>query len=730
MIRRLSLMLCAAVVGFGACGPNSGDPSAQPDADPTRMCSDPTGDDDGDCLSNGAEGCTQIPPRDTDGDGQPDFFDVDSDGDGVRDELEVGPNCSAPVDTDNDGNPDVTDRDSDNDGVTDGNEDRNGDGVIGTCTTPCASPDHCGPGEHCSQPLNGGLGTCVSIQCSGGETDPHNPDTDGDGTPDGQEGTFICNPSDEDNPQGLKRIKYADSANTNYTTANWRLALEPNAIEGLPMISNPTALDSAYTADLSAPEIQVAGFLASRASVGASAVEESNRLITQLGGAIGISNVVPRISGTNTTNLDGYDTVLSTVLEVTTTTSMEATGLRALIMPLLLGRVSTDVNMPTPGWTGETSTTFVVSVQTIRRDALSQTLYVGAVAKLEHYDDRLRVTGFHVDDMSNGTGNSLSANGEAIECEQFIADQQATADIIWVVDESGSVNDDRMRIADNAAAFFNKAVAAGLDFRLGVTDMNDTGPGGVPGKFASRQGTDDRWILPSEPMEFANNINDPSGPDTGDGGLEHGLTQGRAALTKHLPRNNADPTKVREEAKLVVIYVTDEKPDEVEDAGILGEGNINPTPAQQTAINNLVQPYINDFIVNNATAHLIAEPPPFDATTCSTGGAEHAFGYYELVNATGGQIGSICQIDLGPTLDAIIDSIIGDASPITLSKFPISASIAVARDGQAIARSRNEGWDYRGASNSIVFFNMPFDPANPSDIVISYRRWDQQVPIE
>ncbi len=55
-------------------------------------------------------------------------------------------------------------------------------------------------------------------------------------------------------------------------------------------------------------------------------------------------------------------------------------------------------------------------------------------------------------------------------------------------------------------------------------------------------------ILPTEPTLFANGINDPSGTDTADGGSEHGLTQGRAAINRHLPRNNADPQMVRENA--------------------------------------------------------------------------------------------------------------------------------------------------------------------------------------
>jgi len=134
------------------------------------------------------------------------------------------------------------------------------------------------------------------------------------------------------------------------------------------------------------------------------------------------------------------------------------------------------------------------------------------------------------------------------------------------------------------------------------------------------------------------------------------------------------------------------------------------------------------LIDNNAVVHLIAETLPYENP--STCGAVHAYGYYELGNATGGQVGSICQSNLGPTIDTIIDSIVGEASPITLSTVPISASVSVARDNDFVVRSRMTGWDYRAGSNAIVFFNMPFDPANPSDIVVSYRRWADQDPLE
>lgn len=733
MTRRLAWIIGLTFIGTAvACdpsvtpGPQFGDGGAFPDAHAPCVLS---GDDDGDCITNAREGCEATIPPDSDGDGTPDYLDLDSDNDGIWDGEEVGPNCNDPRDTDGDGTPNYRDTDSDNDGTDDGNEDRDGDGVIGNCTTPCTTQAHCDVGYHCSLPMdNVGTGHCVSLECSDGETDPFNGDTDGDGVGDSDEETFVCNPQTPENPEGLLPIKYIDSADSG-SSANWRIALDQYAVELEPEITNPLALDGVYGFDMAGSNDQVAGFLVSRFSGAVQATTESLNLIVALESNSLVASVTSRSSGNNTTTLDGFDTVLGTTIEIQTTTPMDVTALRAALLPTMLARPAAQVITPATAWIGDADTEFILRFQTIRRQDSQQTLFVGGLARRAHFEDRTRGTATHLDDFSNGTGVTVSQNGEAIECKPYMGAQEAKADIIWIIDESGSVSDDRQRIVDNASVFFDKAIASGLDFRLGVTDMNDTGPGGQPGIFASRQagGTGDRWLLPNEQALFEVNILDPSGPDSADGGSEHGLTQGRSAIMRHLPRSNSDPQRIREDAKLVVIYVTDEKPDEIEDAGLLGTGNVEPNPTQQAAIDSFMSSYIMDFTDQNATAHLIAEPLPFDAQTCSTGGAEHAFGYYTLVNATNGQVGSICQPDLSPVLDAIIDDIIGAASPIVLPNVPISASITVARDGVAVPRSRSMGWDYRASSNSIIFFNMPYDPANPSEIVVAYRRWQDQV---
>ena len=84
-------------------------------------------DEDRDGLLDDIDGS-----EDVDGDGLPNFQDPDSDGDGVDDSIEAGPDKSDPVDTDGDGQPDFIDRDSDNDGISDeleGVSDANNNGI-------------------------------------------------------------------------------------------------------------------------------------------------------------------------------------------------------------------------------------------------------------------------------------------------------------------------------------------------------------------------------------------------------------------------------------------------------------------------------------------------------------------------------------------------------------------------------------------------------------------------
>lgn len=111
-------------------------------------------DTDGDGWSNITDsdnGGTALPNPDTDGDGTPNFQDIDSDDDEVTDNIEKDPfgTGNGPVDTDGDGIPNYIDTNDDDDiRLTMNEADENGDGVLDDCNDDGVpdylDPDDCG----------------------------------------------------------------------------------------------------------------------------------------------------------------------------------------------------------------------------------------------------------------------------------------------------------------------------------------------------------------------------------------------------------------------------------------------------------------------------------------------------------------------------------------------------------------------------------------------------------
>ncbi len=185
-----------------ACGDKSG-----PGADPGDTGSITSYDDaDRDGIIDAHDGTD-----DADGDGYPNFEDMDADGDTIKDKEESGDSdpLTLPVDSDSDGTPDFLDLDSDNNCITDKKEknpidgeagDQDGDGV-GDFADPdndgdgisdvheigldCSAPDHDMDGTPDFMDIDSdgdGVGDFYEGGTSAWEDEPR--DTDGDGTPD------------------------------------------------------------------------------------------------------------------------------------------------------------------------------------------------------------------------------------------------------------------------------------------------------------------------------------------------------------------------------------------------------------------------------------------------------------------------------------------------------------------------------------------------------------------
>ena len=185
-------------------------------------------DSDGDGIPDSVEGS-----QDSDGDGIPDYLDLDSDGDGIPDSVEGA------GDTDGDGIPDYLDEDSDGDGIPDADEgydDIDGDGIPNFQDTDSDgdgipdSVDDDYDGDGIPNDVEGdvdsdgdGIPDWLDPDSDNDgipdseetDTDPTNPDTDGDGWSDLQEqlcGSDPLDPTDFCDGQQIPLPAYVTSS--------------------------------------------------------------------------------------------------------------------------------------------------------------------------------------------------------------------------------------------------------------------------------------------------------------------------------------------------------------------------------------------------------------------------------------------------------------------------------------------------------------------------------------
>ena len=451
---------------------------------------------------------------------------------------------------------------------------------------------------------------------------------------------------------------------------------------------------------------------------------------------VGVAAAV-RASGTAGKSAFGAPEIKEAIWDLSASPAVGPAKVRDLLVAAALLKSSADIS-GLPGAVTQPSGKLVVRV--------TLTLWQGqialsaAVANAADYEKTNSPFSFLVDDLSNGTALAPANSKTAFECDIRKVSGKPVADIIWIVDESGSMNDNRQDIVNNANSFFVKAIAAGLDFRMGVAGMKKPDPNLHPpvelGRFCSKETTDpsdpggtDRFLLPSEKDLFRACVKNPPYHE---GGSEHGLTHGYFAVKRHLPRavNRAD--RIREGAHLAIIFVTDETAQELKTGhellGMQGflaytdykKDHCTLDPVKRGQLETFIKP-LRDLFNGAASAGVPTKVHVIGGTCANACNAEIAYGYKELATATGGQLGDVCQPALDATLNEIIKSITASASPRVLKYTPISSTLAVEAQGVQLPRSRTQGYIYSAANNSLTFINVKV--AKGVVVVASYRRF-------
>lgn len=308
-------------------------------------------------------------------------------------------------------------------------------------------------------------------------------------------------------------------------------------------------------------------------------------------------------------------------------------------------------------------------------------------------------------DVGTGSPYTVGLVGKGVlkdeQTDQFIQQAQAKVDVLFVMDNSGSMMDEQQNLGANFAAFLEHAISTGVDYHIAVTttglERSSGGwavcPGGAEGGENGRlfpvDGSSPRIITPATPSAeavFARNINV---------GVCHWNEQGLEgmyrALSDPLVYSVDDPRTplpmdgnagfLREDAKLAVVVISDEE-----------DFSPQPVSAYETFLLGLKGG-------DRSKVSFSAIVGPSDLSSCPRASSSGTR-YIQVAQDTGGVVENICTPNWADSLERISENAFGVNRSFPLQDRPSDSSRIVVRvDGAEVT----SGWTYDAATNTVLF---------------------------
>lgn len=280
---------------------------------------------------------------------------------------------------------------------------------------------------------------------------------------------------------------------------------------------------------------------------------------------------------------------------------------------------------------------------------------------------------------------------------------ESRVDILWVVDDSGSMQSQRSTLWSNFENFVTQLLQLQVDFHIGVVSSNPSDQGRLRGTtpvISSK--TPDAIQAFIENTTFANSRSR----------WEQGLRMAELALSSpNIDAQGPNHGFLRPTAALAIIVVSDE------DDGSLG------APEYYVRRFRSLKGKGNEQLV---TFSAIAGDLP---SGCFPPGKEKLFGslakpavrYSAVSKATGGVFGSICDFSFEDTLKDIGLAINSLRREFPLSVSPIEDSLAVYVNQTLVPSQAGLSWKFQKNTHSILFaFNSIPPPGASVRIEYSY----------
>ncbi|MCG3174368.1 MAG: hypothetical protein GMKNLPBB_02602 [Myxococcota bacterium] len=293
-------------------------------------------------------------------------------------------------------------------------------------------------------------------------------------------------------------------------------------------------------------------------------------------------------------------------------------------------------------------------------------------------------------------------------------------DVLWVIDNSGSMGDEQASVISNLSTFTSYAINLKVSYQIGVVSTDVEGRsavlGGaaiVPGNLISRGGYPKivSNTTPNPTQALASNMN----LGTSGSGNEQGLESANLALSDPIINDPAaNKGFLREDAKLVVIILSDEE-------------DSSPSP-----VNYYVDFFRSIKGVRNTDLFSLSIIVGLDENTlkpancgCQGAGGDCAAvagrRYYEAYTQIGNGLAlSICSAAWGKKMNALALDAFVSRVQFGLTRPADANSAKVKVNGREVPRDPKNGWDYDAGTNSIIFGEGAVPPRG-AKIEVSYQ---------
>ena len=275
--------------------------------------------------------------------------------------------------------------------------------------------------------------------------------------------------------------------------------------------------------------------------------------------------------------------------------------------------------------------------------------------------------------------------------QTHVQEEIALLDVIFVIDNSGSMNVFQQELANQMTTFMNVFISSSADYHLAFVTTDS-------GRFRGSGSV--YWIDSSfpTPVDWAQGVISMIG--VGGSAFERGIQYAKAALEGEAAPGGAF---WRDDATMVIIYVSDEP-----------DFSLGGWTSYTNFFDN-IKPSI-DLMRHFA---VIGDYP----AGCQFPWMNHyrsigfGSGYYDMTQRYNGEWYSICAADWGQQMQSL-------ANTVTTRRYfqldepdPIEDTIIVTVNGQLVT-----DWEYDSSSNSVIF-NEDAIPEPNQTIIIEYAVW-------